>query len=308
MKVYENIEQLVGNTPLLRLKNIEREFNLNSKIFAKLEYFNPAGSIKDRAAKKMIEDAEKNGRISAGGTIIEATSGNTGIALAAIGSSKGYNVILTMPDSMSLERQKILKMYGAQVVLTDGAKGMHGAVDKAIELNSSIKNSIIMNQFENESNPKAHYISTAKEIYDALDGEFDFIVSCFGTGGTVSGVGKFIKEIDSNIKIIAVEPEESPLLTKGRVGKHKIQGIGANFIPKNLDKSVVDEFITARSNDALDCARMVARKEGVLVGISSGAALKVAIDIAYRMENKDKSIVVIFPDAGERYISTELFE
>lgn len=308
MRIFDNISQLVGNTPLLRLKNIEKKFSLNAKIYAKLEYFNPVGSIKDRAAKQMIEDAEKKGLIHSGGTIIEATSGNTGIALASIGVSKGYNVKIIMPDTMSIERQKIIKMFGAEVILTDGSKGMKGAVDKAIELNNSIENSIIMNQFDNVSNSNAHYNSTAKEIFNSLDGKIDIVVACIGTGGTISGIGRFLKEKNKDIKIFGVEPFQSPLLTKGYSGKHRIQGIGANFVPSILDQNVVDEIITERDDDAIACSKLVAKREGVLVGISSGAALDVAIRVAKKDEFAGKNIVVIFPDTGERYISTELFE
>ncbi len=308
MKVYNNIGELVGNTPMLRLNNIEKDLKLSAKLFAKLEYFNPTGSVKDRAAKEMIDDAERKGLISAGATIIEPTSGNTGIGIAAISVARGYRVILTMPESMSVERRKLLKAYGAEIVLTDATKGMGGAVEKAEEIKKATPNSIILGQFDNPANAMSHYLTTAKEIYDDCDKKVDVLVACFGTGGTVSGIAKYLKERLDEVTIVAVEPESSPLITKGYSGKHKIQGIGANFIPNVLDKSVIDKFVTVKDEDAFDCAREVAKKEGVLVGISSGAALSVAINLAKRPENKDKNIVVILPDTGERYLSTELFE
>lgn len=305
MKIYQSIDQLVGKTPLLRALNIEKLKNLNSKLLLKLEYYNPAGSIKDRVAKQMLDDAELNGVIIKGATIIEPTSGNTGVGLASICASRGYKLILTMPETMSIERRKLLKAYGAEVVLTDGKKGMQGAIEKANEIKEQTQNSFMPSQFDNSSNPKAHYLTTAREIYEDTDGQVDIVVACFGTGGTISGIGKYFKERNSNVKIIAVEPEKSPLVTKGVSGSHGIQGIGANFIPKNLDLSVIDKVCTVTDEEAFALARLVAEKEGVLVGVSSGAALAVAINEA--KTNQNKNIVVILPDTGERYLSTDLF-
>ena len=307
MKIYTKIEDTIGNTPLLELVNIEKELGLNAKIYAKLECFNPAGSVKDRVAKAMLDDAEEKGLIKKGATIIEPTSGNTGIGLAMVGISRGYKVILTMPDTMSLERQKLLKAYGAMVVLTDGALGMQGAIDKANQLNNEIENSFIPSQFDNPSNPNAHYLTTGEEIYRDLDEKVDIFVACVGSGGTVSGVSKYLKEKNNKIQTIAVEPKNSPLISEGKVGSHKIQGIGANFIPKNFHSQFVDKVHTASNEDAYKFANLVAKKEGFLVGISSGAALSVAVKLALEKENFGKNIVLIFPDGGERYLSTDLY-
>lgn len=308
MRIYNKIDDLIGATPLLELNNIQKELNLNARIFAKLECFNPAGSIKDRAALFMINDAEKKGLIKDGATIIEPTSGNTGIGLAMLGANRGYKVILTMPDTMSVERRNILKAYGAEVVLTDGKKGMQGAIEKAKELNDKIENSFIPSQFENKANADAHYFTTGKEIWEDTNGKVDVLISCIGSGGTVSGTGKFLKEMNANVKVIAVEPANSPLITKGLSGAHKIQGIGANFIPKILDKTVIDEVNTVSDEDAFSYARLMAKKQGVLVGISSGAALAVAVNFAKTKDGANKNIVVIMPDTGSRYLSTELVE
>lgn len=308
MKIFNNIAELVGKTPIMRLNNIEKETGLCAKLLAKLEYFNPTGSVKDRAALYMLDDAESKGIIKKGATIIEPTSGNTGIGLAAIGASRGYKVILTMPETMSIERRKLLKAYGAEIVLTDGKKGMKGAVEKAKEIHFNNPNSFIASQFDNPANPKAHYETTAQEIYSDCDGKIDILVAGFGTGGTVSGIARYLKRKNKNIKIIAVEPENSPLVSKGSFGAHGIQGIGANFVPCNLDLSVIDEVATVTNEQAFNTAKMLASKEGVLVGISSGAALSVAINLGKSTENLGKVIVVILPDTGERYLSTELFE
>lgn len=307
MKVYNSISELVGKTPILRLNNLEKKEKLNATLLAKLEYFNPTGSVKDRAALFMLNDAENKGLISKGATIIEPTSGNTGIGLAAIGASRGYKVILTMPDSMSVERRKLLKAYGAEIVLTGGNKGMQGAVEKAKEIRDKTPNSYIVGQFDNPANKEAHYHTTAKEIYDDCEGKVDIVVAGFGTGGTISGIGKYLKEKNEKIEIIAVEPDSSPLVSKGKFGTHKIQGIGANFIPKNLDLSVIDKVVTATDEQALSTAKTIACTEGILVGISSGATLSVAMKLASRPENLGKVIVAILPDTGERYLSTELF-
>ena len=307
MKFYNNIEELVGKTPLLKVNNIIKELNLDANLFVKLENFNPAGSIKDRVALEIINDAEKKGLIQKGGTIIEATSGNTGIGLASIGASKGYKVIIVMPNSMSVERIKLIKSYGAEVVLTDGKLGMQGAVDKANEIYNSTKNSFIASQFENPSNPSAHYNTTAKEIFEDTNGLVDFVVAGIGTGGTISGIGKYLKEQNDNIKIVGVEPFSSPLITKGVSGSHKIQGIGANFVPSNFNASVVDEIILAKDEDAILFSRLLATKEGVLAGFSSGANLFAGVELAKRKENKGKNIVIILADTGERYLSTNLF-
>ena len=301
-KAYE----LIGNTPLLELENIEKELGLKSRIFAKVELFNPAGSVKDRIALKMIEEAEKEGLLKESSVIIEPTSGNTGIGLASIGAMKGYRVILTMPSSMSEERRKLLRAYGAELVLTDPKLGMKGAVDRANELLKEVPNSIILGQFINPNNPKMHYETTGPEIYKDLDGKVDIFIAGVGTGGTVSGVGKYLKEQNNNIKVIAVEPANSPLLTEGHAGGHGIQGIGANFVPETLDRDVYDQVMDIKDEDAFEYARMVGKKEGILVGISSGAALAAAIEVA--KENEGKNIVVIFPDSGDRYLTTKLFE
>lgn len=308
MKVYKNITQLVGKTPIMELVNYEKENNLQANILAKIEFFNPAGSVKDRIAKAMIENAEKEGLLKEGSTIIEPTSGNTGIGLASIAAAKGYKAILTMPETMSIERRKLLKAYGAEIVLTDGSKGMKGAIEKAEELQKEIKDSFIPSQFENMENPKMHYNTTGPEIYGDTEGKIDYFVAGVGTGGTLSGVGKYLKEKNPNIKVVAVEPKSSPVLTEGKAGAHKIQGIGANFVPNTLDKNIYDEIITIENDEAFESARKVAKSDGILVGISSGAAIKAATIIANREENKGKTIVVLLPDTGERYLSTELFE
>lgn len=300
--------ELVGDTPLLELSVLEKKFSLDAKLFAKVEYFNPAGSVKDRIALAMINDAEEKGLLKEGSVIIEPTSGNTGIGLASIGVMKGYRVILTMPESMSIERRKLLKAYGAELVLTPASLGMKGSVDKANELAKEIPNSIILGQFVNPANPFVHYKTTGPEIYKDLNGNVDIFVAGVGTGGTVSGVSKYLKEKNNNIKVVAVEPLTSPLLSLGHAGPHKIQGIGANFIPETLDQNGYDEVIAIDNDEAFKYAKLVSRKEGILVGISSGAALSAAIKVAQRKENKGKNIVVLFPDSGDRYLSTPLFD
>lgn len=306
MKVYHSISELVGRTPLLEVVNYERDNGLNATILAKLECFNPAGSAKDRAARAMLDDAEKRGALQPGGTIIEPTSGNTGIGLAAVGLARGYRVILTMPDSMSAERRNLLKAYGAQLVLTPGAQGMAGAVAKAEELAKATPGSIIAGQFDNPANPGAHYATTGPEIWQDTEGQVDIFVAGVGTGGTISGVGRYLKEQNPNIRVVAVEPAASPLLSGGQAGPHKLQGIGANFVPRNFDRNVVDEIIPIEAADAFAAGRAMAR-EGVLVGITSGAALHAARLLAQRPENAGKTIVALMPDTGERYLSTELF-
>jgi cysteine synthase A len=308
MKIYKDLTLLVGKTPLLELTKLESVYKLDAKILAKLEYFNPAGSVKDRIALKMIKDAEDKKLLTEGSTIIEPTSGNTGIGLAALATSKGYNVIITMPDSMSKERITLLKAYGAKVVLTEGALGMKGAIAKARELAEITPHSYIPGQFTNESNPKAHYETTAPEIWNDTDGKVDIFVAGVGTGGTISGVGKYLKEKNPDVKIIAVEPSDSPLLSKGKTGKHKLQGIGAGFIPYTLDQSVIDEVIAINEEDAYIAAREAAKLDGVLAGISSGAAIHAAYLVAKRKENRGKNIVVLLPDSGEKYLSTSLYE
>lgn len=308
MAIYKQITELVGNTPLMELTNYEKENNLDATILAKIEFFNPAGSVKDRIAKAMIESAEEKGILKEGSTIIEPTSGNTGIGLASIAAAKGYKAILTMPETMSIERRKLLKAYGAEIVLTDGAKGMKGAIAKAEELQKEIKDSFIPSQFENGENPKMHYNTTGPEIYKDTEGKVDYFVAGVGTGGTLSGVGKYLKEKNPDVKIIAVEPTASAVISGGNPGPHKIQGIGAGFIPGTLDTDIYDEIIKIENEDAFEAARRVAKSDGILVGISSGAALKAATIIAQREESKDKNIVVLLPDTGERYLSTELFD
>ena len=308
MKIFKNICELVGRTPLLELSNIEKNDGLQSRILAKLECFNPTSSAKDRPAAQMIKSAEEAGLLKEGSVIIEPTSGNTGIGLAAMGTSKGYRVIIVMPETMSRERVLLTKAYGAEVVLTDGARGMQGAIDKANELASRLENSFIPNQFSNSANPEAHYLTTGPEIWVDTDGNIDIFVACIGTGGTLSGTGRFLKEKNPDIKIIGVEPKKSPLLTEGRAGAHGIQGIGANFIPENLDRNIYDEIIDVTDEAAFECARQVAASEGVAVGISSGAALYAAKELAKRSENKGKTIVALFTDTGERYLSTKLYE
>lgn len=305
--IYSSADLLIGHTPLLELSHIEKEFGLKAKIFAKLEYFNPAGSVKDRVAKAMLDEAEKSGKIKAGATIIEPTSGNTGIGLASVGVARGYKVIIVMPETMSVERRQIIKAYGAEIVLTDGSKGMKGAIAKAEELHAATPGSFIPGQFVNPANPKAHYDSTGPEIWEDTDGNVDWFVAGVGTGGTVTGVGKFLKEKKSGVKIAAVEPASSPVLSTGVAGPHKIQGIGAGFVPDVLDKNVYDEVVRVANEDAFAYGKLVGRKEGVLVGISSGAALWAAVEIAKRPENDGKQIVVLFPDTGDRYLSTPLF-
>lgn len=305
--VYSDFCELVGRTPMLRLYSVERELQLDCELMAKLEYFNPAGSVKDRVAVNMLKKAREQGVIMQGATIIEPTSGNTGIGLAATASALGYKAILVMPDTMSVERQMLLKAYGAEIVLTDGKKGMLGSIEKAQELHKEISNSFIPSQFDNADNPEAHYLTTGPEIFLDCDGEIDVFIACIGTGGTVSGIGKYLKEKNKNIKVIGVEPYDSPLITKGVAGPHGIQGIGANFIPENLDMSVIDEVVTAKIDDATALCRLVAKKQGLLVGISSGAALSAAIEISKRNEYKGKRIVALLPDSGERYMSVNLF-
>ena len=307
MKTYQSITQLVGGTPLLELKNYEKEQKLNATILAKLEYLNPAGSVKDRIAKAMIEDAEAKGLLTPESVIIEPTSGNTGIGLAAVAASRGYRIILTMPETMSVERRNLLKAYGAELVLTDGSKGMKGAIARANELAEEIPGSFIPGQFTNASNPKAHRETTGPEIWEDTDGKVDIFVAGVGTGGTLSGVGQYLKSQNPNIKIVAVEPAGSPVLSKGTAGPHKIQGIGAGFVPDTLDTSIYDEIIAVENEDAFLTGRTIARKEGVLVGISSGAAVYAASVLAKRPENKGKIIVALLPDTGDRYLSTPMF-
>jgi len=306
--IYNNVAELIGKTPLMEMNNFKNEYNLKADIIAKLEYFNPAGSVKDRVGLKMIEEAEKEGRLKKGATIIEPTSGNTGIGLSAVATTKDYNVILTMPDTMSVERIKLLEAYGAKIVLTEGAKGMQGAIDKANELLKEIPDSIIAGQFTNPANPKVHYETTGPEIWEDTEGKVDIFVAGVGTGGTITGVAKYLKEKNPDIKIVAIEPDDSPMLSEGRSGAHKIQGIGANFIPEVLDRELIDEVVRIKTEEAYEGARTAARKEGILVGISSGAALWGAKVIAEREENKDKKIVVLLPDTGDRYLSTDLFK
>ena len=308
MKVYQNVEELIGKTPLLSLKKIQNVLGLKANVFAKLECFNPAGSVKDRVALSMIKGAEEKGILKEGGTVIEPTSGNTGIGIASICASRGYKAVLVMPDTMSVERIKLLKAYGAEVVLTSGEKGMQGAIEKANEIHRATPNSIIAGQFSNPLNPFAHYQTTANEILEDLDGKVDILVSAIGSGGTITGTAKRLKEINAKTKIVGVEPESSPLITKGKSGKHKIQGIGANFIPDNLDLTLIDEVLTVSDFDAYEKARNFAKTQGLLIGISSGCALKIALDLAKKEENKGKNIVVIMPDSGDRYLSTDLYD
>lgn len=308
MKVYENVSSLIGNTPLVRLSGYQKEKGLKANILGKLEYFNPAGSIKDRIALYMLADAREKGLLNENSVIIEPTSGNTGIGLAAVAAEKGYRTIITMPDTMSIERRNILKAYGAEVVLTEGSKGMKGAIAKANELAEQIPHSFIPGQFTNEVNPLAHYKTTGPEIWQDTDGEVDFLVAGVGTGGTLSGAGKYLKEQNRDIKVIAVEPKDSPVLSEGHAGSHKLQGIGAGFVPYTLDIAVYDEVIAVTTEQAFGAARILAREDAVLAGISSGAALYAAEVIAARPENKDKNIVVIFPDSGEKYLSGSLYD
>lgn len=307
MKIYSNILDTVGGTPLVELVNIEKKYNLKAKILAKVESFNPAGSVKDRIAKAMILEAEKEGLINKDTVLIEPTSGNTGIGLSMVAASKGLRIILTMPETMSIERRILLKAYGAELVLTEGSKGMKGAIAKAEELAQTIPNAFIPSQFTNMANPKIHYLTTGPEIFNDSEGKVDILVAGVGTGGTLSGTGKYLKEKIKGFKVVAVEPESSPVLSKGVAGPHKIQGIGAGFIPQTLDTSIYDEILPISNEEAFEKGRESARKEGILIGISSGAALSAAIKIAQREENINKTIVVIFPDTGERYLSTAMF-
>ena len=307
MKIYEKITDLIGKTPILKLSNFSAEHNLETPILAKLEYFNPAGSVKDRVALAMLDDAQAKGLLTTDSVIIEPTSGNTGIGLAAVAASRGYKVILTMPETMSVERRSLLKAYGAEIVLTEGSKGMSGAIEKAEELAKSTPNSFIAGQFVNPANPDAHYRTTGPEIWEDTEGKIDIFVAGAGTGGTISGTGKFLKEKNPDIKIVAVEPYGSPVLSKGVAGPHKLQGIGAGFIPETLDTKIYDEVIAVKDEDAFEAGRMIAKKEGFLVGISSGAALYAACELAKRDENKGKIIVALLPDTGDRYLSTEMF-
>ena len=305
--IYTSADQLIGKTPLLELTHIEKERNLKANILAKLEYFNPAGSVKDRIAKKMIDDAEASGQLKPGSVIIEPTSGNTGIGLASVAAARGYRIIIVMPESMSVERRQLMKAYGAELVLTEAAKGMKGAIAKADELAKQIPNSFVPGQFVNPSNPEAHIETTGPEIYADTDGKVDYFVAGLGTGGTITGVGQYLKSRDPSVKVVAVEPASSPVLSQGVAGAHKIQGIGAGFVPDVLDTKVYDEIIPVSNEDAFAAGRLVGRKEGVLVGISSGAALHAAVELAKRPGNEGKTIVVLFPDTGDRYLSTPLF-
>lgn len=306
-KIYHSADELVGKTPLLELTHIEKSENLEATLLAKLEYFNPAGSVKDRIAKAMIDDAEASGKLKPGSVIIEPTSGNTGIGLAAISSARGYRIIIVMPETMSVERRQLMKAYGAELVLTDGAKGMKGAIAKAEELAKEIPNSFIPGQFVNPANPAAHRATTGPEIWEDTEGSVDIFVAGVGTGGTVSGVGEFLKSKKPSVKVIAVEPADSPVLTKGTAGPHKIQGIGAGFVPDTLNTSIYDEVIAVKNETAFEIGKLIGRSEGVLVGISSGAAVAAALEVAKRPENKGKTIVVLLPDTGDRYLSTPLF-
>ncbi|CDC48088.1 cysteine synthase [[Eubacterium] siraeum CAG:80] len=307
MRTFDKITDLIGGTPILKLNNYIALNELPANIYAKLEYFNPAGSVKDRIAKAMIDDAEAKGALKPGAVIIEPTSGNTGIGLAAVAASKGYRIILTMPETMSVERRNLLKAYGAELVLTDGAKGMKGAIAKAEELAQQIEGGFIPSQFTNSANPTAHFNTTGPEIWEDTDGKVDIFVAGVGTGGTVSGVGKYLKSKNPNVKVVAVEPADSPVLSKGVAGPHKIQGIGAGFVPETLDTKIYDEIIAVENEDAFATGRTLARKEGLLVGISSGAAVYAATQLAKRPENKGKNIVVLLPDTGDRYLSTPMF-
>ena len=307
MAVYTSIDQLIGNTPLLELSNIEKNLDLKAKVLVKLEYFNPAGSVKDRIAKAMLDDAEATGKLNKDSVIIEPTSGNTGVGLASVAAARGYRLIITMPETMSVERRLLMKAYGAELVLTDGVKGMKGAIAKAEELTAEIPNSFIAGQFTNPANPQAHIKTTGPEIWNDTEGKVDVFVAGVGTGGTVTGVGKYLKSQNSDVKVVAVEPASSPVLSKGTAGAHKIQGIGAGFVPDTLDTSVYDEVIAVENDDAFETGRLVGHSEGVLVGISSGAAVWAAIELAKRPENEGKTIVALLADTGERYLSTPLF-
>lgn len=307
MKVYKSVSELIGKTPLLELCNIEKEYNLKGKIFAKLEYLNPAGSVKDRVALQMIEDAEAKGILKKGSVIIEPTSGNTGIGLASVAASKGYRLIITMPETMSEERRKLIAAYGAELVLTDSSKGMNGAIQKAEELSKEIPDSIVAGQFVNPANPQAHRNTTGPEIWEDTDGSVDVFVAGVGTGGTITGTGEYLKSKNESIKIVGIEPCDSPVLSGGKAGPHPLQGIGAGFIPEVLNREILDEIVTVSGNEAYESSRLLAKREGVLVGISSGAALHAAIEEAKKEENTNKNIVVLLPDTGDRYLSTELF-
>lgn len=306
-KIFKSADELIGNTPLLELTNIEKQENLEASLLAKVEYFNPAGSVKDRVAKAMIDDAEKTGKLKPGSVIIEPTSGNTGIGLASVAAARGYRIIIVMPETMSVERRQLMKAYGAELVLSEGAKGMTGAIEKAEELAKEIPNSFIPGQFVNPVNVEAHFTTTGPEIWNDTDGAVDIFVAGVGTGGTITGVGKYLKSKKAGVKVVAVEPSDSPVLSEKRAGPHKIQGIGAGFVPKILDTKIYDEIIKVTSEDAFETGRLVGRKEGILVGISAGAALWAAIELAKRPENKGKKIVVLLPDTGDRYLSTPLF-
>lgn len=308
MNIYKSADQLIGKTPLLELSNIEKKYNLEANIIAKLEYFNPAGSVKDRIAKAMIDDAQAKGLINKETVIIEPTSGNTGIGLASVASARGYRVIIVMPETMSVERRQLMKAYGAKLVLTDGSKGMKGAIAKAEELNKEIINSFVPSQFVNSANPAVHKLTTGPEIWEDTDGQVDIFVAGVGTGGTITGVGEFLKSKNPNIKIVAVEPKDSPVLSQGTIGSHKIQGIGAGFIPEVLNTDIYDEIITVSNEDAFAMGKNIGHSEGILVGISSGAAVFAATELAKRPENKGKNIVVLLPDTGDRYLSTSMFE
>ncbi len=307
MKIYNSAEELIGGTPLLRLSNIEKKLGLNAKLLAKLEYLNPAGSVKDRAAKWMLDDAEKMGILKPSSVIIEPTSGNTGIGLALACAVRGYRLIIVMPETMSVERRQIMKAYGAELVLTEGSKGMKGAIEKAEALAKEIANSFIPGQFVNPANPKAHFDTTGPEIFEDTEGDIDFFVAGVGTGGTITGTGRYLKEKKNDIKVVAVEPLNSPVLSGGSAGVHGLQGIGAGFVPDVLDADIIDEIVKINESDAFECGRLMGRCEGVLVGISSGAALSAAAEIAKRPENKNKTIVVLLPDTGDRYLSTDMF-
>lgn len=307
MRIFKTASELIGRTPLLELSNIEKDEKLSANVFAKLELFNPAGSIKDRVAKAMIEDAEEKGLLKEGSVIIEPTSGNTGIGLASVAAAKGYKLIITMPETMSVERRKLIASFGAELVLTNGAKGMNGAIEKAEELSREIPNSIVAGQFVNPANPKAHFLTTGPEIWEDTDGQVDILVAGVGTGGTITGIGEYLKSKNPDIKIVGIEPVDSPVLSGGKAGAHGLQGIGAGFIPEILNTEIIDEIITVSTNEAYEASRMMAKREGVLVGISSGAALHGALLLAKKQENEGKNIVVILPDTGDRYLSTDLF-
>lgn len=306
-KIYTSADQLIGKTPLLELTHIEKNLNLNATILAKLEYFNPAGSVKDRIAKAMIEDAEQKGTLKAGSVIIEPTSGNTGIGLASVAAARGYRIIIVMPDTMSVERRQLMKAYGAEIVLTDGKLGMKGAIARANELAKEIPNSFIPGQFNNPANPKAHFETTGPEIYEDTDGNVDIVVAGIGTGGTITGIGEYLKSKNPDIQVVAVEPASSPVLSAGTAGPHKIQGIGAGFVPEVLNTTIYDKIMTVSNEDAFAAGKLIGRQEGILVGISSGAALWAAIELAKNSKNKGRTIVTILPDTGDRYLSTALF-